>query len=56
METNLLVYSQPLVAQIAAVQERYIRVSDKLDYQKWCSRAWHACLLDDLAKMIGPII
>ena len=56
METNLLVYTQPLVGEIAAVQERYIRASDKLDREQWCSRSFAACLLDDLARMLGPLI
>jgi len=56
METNLLVYSQPLVAEIVAVQERYIRASDKLDRDQWCARSFGVCLVDDLARMLGPII
>jgi cardiolipin synthase A/B len=56
METNLLVYSPPLVSQIVEVQERYIRSARQLDRDKWLSRPIRACLWDDLAKMLGPLI
>lgn len=55
-EASLLVYDAPVIAQLVAVQDDYISASDPLSPEAWQSRPRPRRLMENVARMMSPLL
>lgn len=55
-EVNAVVYDQGIADELRSVFYEDIKDAEKIDTEKWQSRAWHKQLMEKIARLISPLL
>lgn len=55
-ELNLLLYGEEAVDQVVAMQDRYLRDCSTIDVDVWRARPAHRRLLEDVVRLMSPLL
>lgn len=55
-EVSLLLYDRPSIAALTAIQQRYLDCADRLDADRWRARPAPRKLVENVARLVGPLL
>ncbi len=55
-EVTLAVYDDAFAAQVHAMQARYAQDASELDESAWKARPFHTRLIENIARLLGPLL
>jgi cardiolipin synthase len=55
-EINLILYSTTLTEEVNALEATYIKSSTRLTLKEWHKRSFFAKLLENLARLLSPLL
>ncbi len=55
-EITLFVYDEEFAKLLYKHQLRYLKESDQIDPRKWAKRPWIRRFIDNLARLVGPVL